>query len=369
MTPPAHVVHVLPLLEWSGAEKIVAELAERLPALGFTSSVLGLESDATDYAEALRKKGIRVAGLNLSRRRTLACARALREAVLQMPRPLIVHAHMFHATLATRWALRDLVRTETIRVISTTHIVERRFRPWHAWMDRWTAATAACEICVSKAVRDHQQAATGLPATFFSVIENGIPLERFLEIERVGDRDALTVVSVGRLDPQKNYPLLLEAWRSVQQKFPSAILKIAGRGPEEAHLKSLAAQANLRVEFLGFVEVIPALLRNCDVYVQTSEWEGFGLAVAEAMAAEMPVIVTDVDSLPDLVHHERTGLVIRRNDGVALVNGLERLLSDNELRKRLGSAAREEARVRFDAQRMAVEHAALYEQILKPKGP
>lgn len=368
MTPNAHVVHVLPLLEWSGAEKIVAELAERLPALGFTSSVLGLESDATDYADALRKKGIAVSGLNLSRRRTLACARALRNVVLQMPRPLIVHAHMFHATLATRWAMRDTVRTEAVHVVSTTHIVERRFRPWHAWMDRWTAATAACEICVSKAVRDHQRTATGLPSAFFNVIENGIPLERFLEIERATERDVLTVVSVGRLDPQKNFPLLLEAWRTVQQKFPSAVLKIAGRGPEEGHLKSLVTQQNLRVELLGFVEDIPALLSRSDVYVQTSEWEGFGLAVAEAMAAEMPVIVTDVDSLPDLVHHERTGLVIPSKDGAALVGALERLLNDAALRKKLGSAAREEARVRFDAQRMAAEHAALYERILKPKG-
>jgi glycosyltransferase involved in cell wall biosynthesis len=235
-------------------------------------------------------------------------------------------------------------------------------------MDRWTAATAACEICVSKAVRDHQQSATGLPSAFFSVIENGIPLERFLDIERMIERDALTVVSVGRLDPQKNYSFLLEAWRTVQQKFPNAVLKIAGRGAEEAHLKSLAAQSSLRVEFLGFVEDIPALLCGCDVYVQTSEWEGFGLAVAEAMAAEMPVVVTDVDSLPDLVHHERTGLVVPRKDSAALVDALELLLSDVALRKKLGAAARADARVRFDARRMVMEHAALYERIVKLKG-
>jgi len=368
MTTRAHVVHVLPLLEWSGAEKVVAELARRLPTLGFSTSVLGLEDDATDYAAALRKEGIAVSGLNLSRRRTLACARAIRSATAKLPRPLIVHAHMFHATLATRWALRDVVRTEAVRVVSSTHIVERRFRPWHAWMDRWTATSAACEICVSQAVRKHQQAATGLPAEFFQVIENGIRLDRFLAIERTESHESLSVVSVGRLDPQKNYPLLLEAWRRVQQKFPMAVLKIAGRGPEESALKSLAAQMNLRVEFLGFVDDIPTLLRESDVYTQTSQWEGFGLAVAEAMAAALPVVVTDVDSLPELIHHDKTGLVVPLGDAAALSRALERLLGDAQLRKTLGSAARDEARVRFDAQRMAAEHAALYDRVLQTKG-
>lgn len=368
MTPRAHVVHVLPLLEWSGAEKIVAELARRLPSFGFSTSILGLESDATDYATALRKEGISVSALHLSRRRTLACAGAIRSAVANLPRPLVVHAHMFHATLATRWALRNAVRTEAVRVVSSTHIVERRFRPWHAWMDRWTAASASCEICVSNAVRKHQQSVTGLPEEFFRVIENGIPLEQFLAIERSSNRSALTVVSVGRLDAQKNYPLLLEAWATVQQKFPSAVLKIAGRGPEEPVLKALAAQKHLRVEFLGFVEDIPKLLRESDVYVQSSDWEGFGLAVAEAMASGLPVVVTDVDSLPEIVQNEKTGLVVPSKNTVALSSSLERLMGDLELRKTLGVAARKEARIRFDAQRMAAQHCELYDRILGTKG-
>lgn len=367
MTLRAHVLHVLPLLEWSGAEKVVAELARRLPALGFSTQVLGLEKDDTDYAATLRSEGIPVSGLNLSRRRTLACARAIRERVAKMPRPLIVHAHMFHATLAARWALRDLVRTDAVRVVSTTHIVERRFRPWHAWMDRWTAKTAACEICVSQAVRKHQHSVTGLPAEFFQVIENGIPLDRYLAIERDPSRDALRVVSIGRLDPQKNFPLPIEAWRAIHKKFSGSVLRIAGRGPDEMNLKLLAS--GLPVEFLGFVDDIPNLLRDCDVYVQTSDWEGFGLAVAEAMAAGLPAIVTNVDSLPELVHHTKTGLVVPRGDVAALRNALEQLLSDAALRKSLGTAARTEALSRFDAQRMAAEHVALYDRILQSKGP
>ena len=360
MTPRAHVVQLLPLLEWSGAEAIAASLAQQIRTRGFSSSIVGLEGDAAAFSRHLRDDGIDVTSLGVSRRLAAFAGRRLRAALPR--RPLLVHAHMFHATLAARRAFAGMAG---VRVLSTCHIVERRFRPWRAWLDRWTAASAQCEVCVSQAVAAFQARATGLPASFFPVIENGIDLAPFTRLGRTHRAVTFHVVSVGRLDAQKDLPTLLRAWQRIERLLPGARLSLAGRGPREARLRALARSLGLaRVEFLGFVDAIPALLQSADCYVQSSRWEGFGLAVAEAMAAGLPVVVSDVDSLPGLVDDGRTGRVVPAgNDGLFAERMLE-LARDPALRERLGTAARHEASRRFTVQRMVDDYAALYEKAL-----
>ena len=376
LTARAHIALVLPVLDPGGAEGIVAELARRLPAHGFQTSVICLEGSHTALGEALERDGIAVTGLKLSRRNTLKCAAALRRSLPQA-RPLILHAHLFHANLAARLAFAKLPVSgrEGVRVLSTVHVAERRFRPWQFTLDRLTARWCRAEVCVSQAVKRFQCARTGLPEDYFRVVENGIDLGRFTRIAESSGRDARgtdapCVVSVGRLDPQKDYPTLLRAWRGVLAQFPRARLKIAGDGPERAALEALARALSLggSVEFRGRVAEIPEFLRQADLYFQSSAWEGFGLAVAEAMASALPVVVTAADSLPELVAHRRTGLVVPVGDDVALTGAMLELLRDRKSALRLGQAAREEAQARFSAARMVEACARLYREVLDGSG-
>ena len=361
------VLFVLPVLEPAGAERIVAELARRLPSRGYSTAVLCLEDETAPVGRELSAARVPVEGLHLSRRRTLACAKALAARIAER-KPRIVHAHLFHANIAARLALGRLSaeqRANTV-LLSTIHVAERRFRPWQFLFDRATAAHCRLELCVSRAVATFQQERTGLPASFFRVIENGIDLTRFSPLE-LPDRMAGRgdVVSVGRLDPQKDFPTLLHAWKIVEAQLPVARLSIAGAGPEEMHLRGLAQSLQLeRVEFLGFVADIPKLLRGADVYAQPSAWEGFGLAVAEAMACGLPAVVTDVDSLPEIVTHERTGLVVPKGNAKALADALIKLLNDPDYASGLGRAAHAEATTRYSVERMVDEYAALYREML-----
>ena len=364
MPNKAEIVYVLPVLDPAGAERIVADLAKRIPARGFSVSVVCLEDERASVGAELSAAGVAVHGLRLSRRRTLACANALR-ARLPKTRPLIVHAHLFHANMAARFAFSGIPKGERagIHVLNTIHVAERRFRPWQFAMDRATAAHARAEVCVSRAVARFQQEKTGLPEAFFRVIENGISLERFYPPETAVPTQR--ILSVGRLDPQKNYPLLLQAWKTVSAAFPRATLSIAGSGPEESTLKGICRKSGFQnVQFLGFVQDIPALMRESSIYVQPSAWEGFGLAVAEAMACALPPIVTDVDSLPEVVTHGKTGLVVPKDDAGVLAGALISLLSDPAHASALGAAARAEAIKRFSVERMADDYAALYDELL-----
>jgi glycosyltransferase involved in cell wall biosynthesis len=370
--PPAHVVYVLPVLHPAGAERIVAELAKRIAARGYTTSVICLEDDQALIGRELTDAGVAVTGLHLSRRRTLRCAAALAGA-LPSSRPLIVHAHLFHANLAARLAIGHLAESgrRGVHVLSTVHIAERRFRPWQFLLDRFTAKMAEAEICVSPFVATFHQQRTGLPEAFFPVIENGIDLGRFTpdpsRVPLAGN--SRRVLSVGRLDRQKDFPTLLRAWPQISAAFPEATLSIAGDGPEKHRLLRLRSSLKLRgVEFLGHVKDIPGLLRQADLYVQPSAWEGLPLTVVEAMACRLPIIVTSADSLPDMICDGVTGLIVPKHDSPALAAAVLSLLKDPVRAQRFATAAHAEALRRFSLDRMIGDYAAFYESILSGQG-
>ena len=368
----ADVLIVLPVLDPSGAERVVAELAKRLPALGFPVSVLCLEDETAPIGIELKNAGISVSGLRLSRRASFRCGEAIARHIrgMQLNRPLIVCSQLFHANIAARLAAKKLSASErkSVYFLSAIQVAERRFRPWQFWFDRVTAKYACYEICVAKSVASFQRKRTNLPATFFKVVENGNDLAPYAALPALRERresDALRVVSVGRLNKQKDYPTLLRAWERVEQSLPRARLEIAGSGPEESRLKALAAKLKLqRVAFAGFCSDVPGFLDGADLYVQSSAWEGLPLSVFEAMAAGRPVIASAVDSVPDMIENGRTGILFERGNDAELASRMVDLANDFPRAQALGFAAREMALKRFSADRMAAEYAALFEQVL-----
>jgi len=360
------VLFIVPVLKHSGAEQVVYDIATRIGAHGFAPSVLCMEDERESVGQMLTKAGVPVSGLRLWRRRAIACAKAITKQ-LPKKRPLIVHSHLFHANFAARLALKRLDEAErkNVCLINTVHVAERRFRPWQFALDRMTADYARTEVCVSRAVAKFQQEQTGLPEKFFRVIENGIDLARFFPAKTAPD-GAPRVLSVGRLDAQKDYPTLLRAWKLVEAAKPDAILEIVGDGPDEEPLKALAVALKVKnVAFSGFVNDVPQRMRKAHVYVQSSAWEGFGLSVAEAMATGLPVIVSDADSLPEVVTDEKTGLVFNKGKHERLAKLILKMLNEPARAKELADAALMEARKRFTVERMVEDHAKLYRELLE----
>ena len=369
VTEKPTVIYILPALVTAGAERVVANLAARLPSRGFDVQIWSLQRADTPLAEELRKTGIKVLALNSLRFNSLACGRAIRKA-LPPQRPLVLHAHLFHANLAARLALATLRPAERrdIHVFSTVHVIERRFRPWQFTLDRLTAKYARAEVCVSKTVAAYHQRRTGLPESFFRVIDNGIDLSRFrpAEDKKAGPR---YVFSAGRLDRQKDFPTLLRAWAVVAKEVPDVELRIAGTGAEEAALHQLARSLDLpRVKFLGLIQNVPDVLRGASVYVQTSLWEGMPLAVMEAMATGLPVVVTDGDGFADVVTHNETGLIAKRQDPVGIADGIIRLLKAPDLASTLAKSACAVAHRHFDVNRMSDQYCGLYRDAITAAG-
>jgi glycosyltransferase involved in cell wall biosynthesis len=151
-------------------------------------------------------------------------------------------------------------------------------------------------------------------------------------------------------------------------------LMIAGNGELADELQVLARTEGLAeaATFLGFVADVRRFMAGCDViaFPTTPRFgEGFGLAALEAQAAGRPVVATRVASLPEVVAHGETGVLVDPDDDRALADGLIRLVTDAALRERMGADARSRTIRAFSLDAMVDGTLAVYDEVLPPRAP
>jgi len=272
----------------------------------------------------------------------LSMLRAVRRAARSAD---LVHAHWLLTAAVARFAGKPFVVTlhgsGSAGRFSDVELARSRPALVRALLRR-----AGGVICVSETVAAAVRAA-GVDAV---VIPNGvrIPAEVAAPVE------PSQVLYVGRLSPEKNVDTLVEAVGDLG-------LVVAGDGP----LRRLVPEA------LGAVPhaEVERLLEQATVVVAPCEREGFGLAAAEAMAFGRPVVAAAGGALLELVADGETGLLVPPRDAPALRAAVLRLLSDPELRQRLGREGRERARERFGWDAVIGRTLAVYEQALREAAP
>jgi glycosyltransferase involved in cell wall biosynthesis len=149
-------------------------------------------------------------------------------------------------------------------------------------------------------------------------------------------------LAVGRLSPEKGFDVLLRAFKAVAQQCASLNLAIAGEGPEAAVLEALAAECGIsaRVFFLGQVKPIRSLMRQAEMFVLSSRYEGFPNVLLEALAAGIPVIAADCPNGPrEILGDGRFGLLVPAEDPLVLATAMVRVATNAELKQRLVHAA------------------------------
>jgi glycosyltransferase involved in cell wall biosynthesis len=175
------------------------------------------------------------------------------------------------------------------------------------------------------------------------------PTKASMELRRsLGTDDAFAFLHVGRLAPEKNIGVLLDAFARVRDQNPSRPVRllIAGDGPAAT---SLRAQASPAVTFLGAVDrhtQLPALYASCDAFLYASTTETLGLVVLEAMASQLPVIATAAGGVAEHLVDGENGLAFAANDVTDCALAMQRLLDDAALRQRLQQGARATAESR-----------------------
>lgn len=181
--------------------------------------------------------------------------------------------------------------------------------------------------------------------------------------------DVPWILTVGRIVPEKNHDLLLDAsarWRGLHPS-PEVLVVGVGSPAAVARLRRGIAGARLPVRLLGARDDIAELMSASDVFVLTSRWEAPALSVQEAMRARLPVVATAVGGVPDLLGG--TGVMVADGDLEAFAVEVAQLLSDPGRARRLADAARERAAALPDEDAVARDVAAAYQEALSLRRP
>ncbi len=174
------------------------------------------------------------------------------------------------------------------------------------------------------------------------VIPNAIN-PSFIRLPYTGEREKV-IVGAGRLNAQKNFPLLIFSFARIAEKFPEYKLVIYGKGSLLESLQSLANEKGIgdRVEFPGFVSDMPAKLEKASMFVLSSDYEGMPNALMEAMALGVPSVSTDCGGggARFLIKDGENGLLVPQKDEEKMAEAMEKILSDEAFAKKISANAR-----------------------------
>lgn len=194
--------------------------------------------------------------------------------------------------------------------------------------------------------------ALGIPSERITKVSIFVDVEKFLkatptfDLHRSYPEFSQIILSMGRLQPEKNYRGLIRAFARVRKVHDDALLLIVGSGPERDRLLSLARSLDLDecVKILPWARDVASYYKTCDVYVQPSLYEGWGLAVIEALASGAPIVMTDVGCAGEVVRNGETGLVVPPRNEQALALGIMRMLDDDAFRGIVTRSGKEEVK-------------------------
>ncbi len=340
-----------------GAERLAMQLHRGFQQKGVESHLLCLmkaPSKASEHLYSLRFN---------TPYHPLVLARLVR--FLRQPRWRdvdVVHVHLFPAQLLVALAVR-LAGLKAV-LITTEHNTfnRRRQLPAAKVIDRFYYRFYAQVVCISEGTRETMQAWLPELKPKLRTIFNGIDIARFSG-HRAEKAGPLLVLSAGRLTDQKNYSLALQAMQKISN--PSFEYWIAGQGELESALREEAEALGLRekVRFLGFRNDLPELFAQADVFLCASKWEGFGLSIVEAMDAGLPVVVSDIPGVAEVVDPQsHSGLFVDPSSPEEIAARVTELLENPELRRQLGTNGRRRAAC-FDVSRMRDEYLELYHEV------
>ena len=370
----ARILHLITRLPVGGAEKVLVDVVRTLDPERYESLVCCIQAKG-ELAEELERSGFRVVCLERMRSRRFDW-RAVQDLsrLCRTEGITLVHTHLYHANLYGRIA----AFLSGVPAIATVHNVYAQRKFHRKLLNRLLSHASARVIAVSEDVREDLVKHDGIDPEKVSVVHNGIDVRRVdtdLTREqaraRLGVRDdELLIGCVGRLEEQKGHRFLLEACAALKNDLGGRLrLLVVGDGRLRQDLEDRAAALGVgaSVSFLGTRHDVPEILRALDIYVMPSLWEGLSIAMLEAMAAGVAVVISDVSGVAQALGNNQHGIRVAPGNAAALVDAIRSLAGQPSRRRALGMSARERVKAAFSIDAMMSQLTSIYEQALASK--
>lgn len=358
------ILHIIESLEFGGAEKVVVSLANGL-------------ADSHEVAICCLKR-VGALGAEVDRRIRVFCLDKAEGNDYRLPWRLadlirlhafdVVHTHNWAVFLEgglAGWLAKTPVLLHTVHGPYAEYPSSLRSRLKIALrhsLERRLARGFRRIVTVSDAIRDYVQKDIRIPACRLMTVHNGISMGG--DYTPRPERERLTFIAVGRLAPIKNHAMMLRAFHELALTHPRVRLVIVGDGPERTALESLVREHRLedRVDFPGFRDNVDDLLREADVFLLTSRYEGISIALLEAMRAGLPAIGTAVGGVPETILDGKTGMLVPSDGQEALCQAMKTLADSKPLRDQMGRSGHDYFTREFSLAHMLSRYQQLYSQ-------
>ena len=376
---PLTIAQVVPTLAMGGMERMVCDLLAEIQRSGnrgvlfCTDGTGAFWDEAPASARAVGRRSPFLLGFDAR----LLCAMV---SYLRRERVDVIHAHNLVAQLYATIAGKLLRLPSLVTVHGQGVTYGGRSDVVRHLLGRMTNVSVAvsrdaARVLLSQRAVPHSRmrvVANGVPLAVAEGLQSGPPAGKEQAREGLGiPQDVTLFGSVGRLWPEKNYEMLIDAFRALALKSSSlsnaspVYLVLVGDGGERERICAHIRQAGIEDAVLlpGYAKDVSMWLRAMDVFCLSSSTEGMSLSLLEACMAGVPTIVTDVGGSREVVEDGVTGIVVPEGDSGALSDAMRRLWFDSALRRSMGKKAHHKAVSCFDFRQTFNQYMAIYREL------
>ena len=353
------ILHIIPNLKKGGAERIVIDIVRILNQNASNQVKLILFEDKIEYDVEDIKKLIEIVPskveLSITKKHQISIVEL--QKTIELFQPDSIHSHLFEAEIVSRsctfpkatWFTHSHDRMSSLNNLNLFSIKSKRdltnYFEKRYLLKCYRKNGGNNFIAISEDISNFLR--TVLPKDLQSIqlLQNAIDLKRFekpMDFNKVRDNAVFNMVSIGRLDKNKNHQFLIDVVLDLKNREIPVHLTIVGEGDERISLQEKIVQLNLsdQLSLVGLQEKVEMYLWNADLYIHSAITEGFGLTIIEAMVCGLPVVCTDGKGNRDLIQEGENGFMVGERDPKLLADKIELLLKNDNLRLEMGEKAR-----------------------------
>ena len=333
---------------------MMVDLLPKLRDLGNDVELLLFDGTRTAFYEELEQKGIKIHSFGIGG--NVYNSRNILKLSKYLDKYDVVHTHNTACQLFAPMA--KILSHCRAKLITTEHnATNRRRGKWYLKpIDKWMYSRYDHIICIADQTYDNLVEYIGHKSNI-STIFNGVDVACFMNpVKDISNHDQFLIMMTAAFREQKDQDTLIRALAELPDNYS---LRIVGDGPRRNILKQLVVDLDLteRVDFLGIRNDIADLLRESDINVLSSHWEGLSLSSIEGMASGRPFIASDVDGLREIV--KDNGILFPQGDHKALATAIRKLCENPEYYCEVAERCQAKAK-QYDISVMAEKYNELY---------
>lgn len=354
------IIQIMPEFALAGAETMCENLTYELISNGDDVIVVSMYDYHSPITERLESKNISVKYLSKKPGIDLSIILKL-ISLFRDEKPDVVHTHRYVMQYVIPAAVISGI---TIRVHTVHNIaIKENDKPARVLAKFFYKFMNVVPVALSKEIQKTIIDEYKIDEKKIPIIFNGVDLRKCNVKNSYSYNETFKICHIGRFSYQKNHALLVNAFEKFHRKYENTELWLIGEGEKENEIKQLVAEKHIddAVKFMGVTDNVYPYLHKADVFTLSSFYEGLPMTLIEAMGTGLPIVITNVGGIPDILTNNEDALLVEV-DIEQMRIAFERLYESIELRSRIGSNAKIVA-TKYSSQNMGSSYHTLYEEL------